>query len=909
MPIEVKHRPAPELQLQMAEYAGQGQYRKWLAEYKAKQEQAKTQAFLSAFGQGSKIGLARRAENQAGAMQTQRFEHESGMQGGRIKAATEAARIKAINDRKLAAIRQTQSAIGAAANAQTNQAAITGANATGSYPITDYTNAKFSRPKSLGGFGGPPSTWTTDQWAKAAQYGANIKRGGTDPNMKGTIWEREFNQMMHQGQAVGNRGGALSAGGSRGLAGSKSKGAFEFYRKHYGDRLTGPFSQKAQEGIKGIQAQVAKDEVIIPQQGTPGTPGYRPAIVGTGSGQSGPGIDDDKRVMISPKDGAAAIRSFRTNLAAQFRQERDSLARGAMDNSWQQVHEEGTPADKIVEEMTDENGVKQRRTRDNVGAGEFGRRWFTANLKERMAEADTARDVDAAPVIADYRRHITEVIRQRGTGETKEEWLEGIREDGDDKWYYGDGDDDFYQMPVTGYPVMFPGIAAKGMSPAGRYSFDYDPNQHEEHWESHPDGTGTRSYRRMWQVAPGTYNIGVDENIRRDRNRMHRWMQQAAIEGGGPQDGKPPSDAWKAYVDLYRQDPDKDIQKQHLNWQARKVLKERREFFGPKGVERNNVIDLRKEEFGKSDMRTLGEVMDLQRTGLFTAERWPNLGPEEKARFRRLFHHLDMESGHADKYPELRRALGWATYTGDAWSDPNVPEAGGGEEDWWKQKAIEFEQSPSLGLGPEDPPPPRLATTTGPEGTDPRMLVTEGYGIYGDTREEVSAKLPSIAKGWGILIGDKMMYLANPDPEALHLKGPPPPAEAPDPNIQGPGFRKDPLTAPAPPPSAGTRLPGAGEDQGKATERGREARSVSHQRAHNAIRGWVNTNGSKQDRQDMIRLDALWKKHGNSMRKIMASKDSRIEYKVIMGRLNERAFIPEAEKSSMKQREERGPMD
>ena len=52
MPIEVKHRAAPALQMEMAEYAGQGQYRKWLSEYKAQQEQAKTQAFLGAFSMG-----------------------------------------------------------------------------------------------------------------------------------------------------------------------------------------------------------------------------------------------------------------------------------------------------------------------------------------------------------------------------------------------------------------------------------------------------------------------------------------------------------------------------------------------------------------------------------------------------------------------------------------------------------------------------------------------------------------------------------------------------------------------------------------------------------------------------------------------------------------------------------------
>ena len=132
MAIEVKHRPAPELQMEMSEYAGQGQYRKWLADYKSKQEQAKTAAFLSAFGQGSKIGLARRAENQAGAMQTQRFEHESGMQGGRIEAATEAARLKAENDRKLAKIRQIQGALGAAQTVQQNTGLITSANEQGS---------------------------------------------------------------------------------------------------------------------------------------------------------------------------------------------------------------------------------------------------------------------------------------------------------------------------------------------------------------------------------------------------------------------------------------------------------------------------------------------------------------------------------------------------------------------------------------------------------------------------------------------------------------------------------------------------------------------------------------------------------------------------------------------------------
>jgi len=144
------------------------------------------------------------------------------------------------------------------------------------------------------------------------------------------------------------------------------------------------------------------------------------------------------------------------------------------------------------------------------------------------------------------------------------------------------------------------------------------------------------------------------------------------------------------------------------------------------------------------------------------------------------------------------------------------------------------------------------------------------------------------------------MYLENPDTEAMHLKGAPPLAEESDPNIL------DPNKEPPPPPSAGTVLAKPGENQGDANRRALEPPSAGHQRAVNEIRKWVGTNGSRQDRQDMILLDKIWKQHGNSMDGVNRSKD-RNEYLKIIKRLHLSVFLPEAE-SPMKQREQRSPM-
>jgi len=75
MPIVVQHAPDARLQFQFAEAAGQGQYRKWVAEYKQHQKDQQTQAFLSALGTGAQIGLAGR-----------QMKHQQSMQAQRIKA-------------------------------------------------------------------------------------------------------------------------------------------------------------------------------------------------------------------------------------------------------------------------------------------------------------------------------------------------------------------------------------------------------------------------------------------------------------------------------------------------------------------------------------------------------------------------------------------------------------------------------------------------------------------------------------------------------------------------------------------------------------------------------------------------------------------------------------------------------
>jgi len=678
----------------------------------------------------------------------------------------------------------------------------------------------------------------------------------------------------------------FSAGGGGGVGSARAQGAMEFYKKQAGNELGPIYSNQAQDGVKGFQSKVGIGVPIIQAQGIPGTPGYVPAIMGTATGQSGPFFDDESRVYMTAPEAAQGIRSMRESLAMKFRRERDSIAQQRMKSSWQPMHVEGTPVDKKWWKRTDPiTGQEQTELRDNIASGQFADEYNSqpgGNL-DQMKQEDAGLNEMRAPVVEAYNNFINNELPQKSQGESKEDYLDRLREEGYASLEIAGT---VMEMGENGWSKTFPGIPMEGMSPS--FGWKYDPHEHKEHWEQNPDGTHTRSYRRMWAVAPTSYNHSKNEDSDRSRNRLHRRMQQQAMDGGpGGEDGRAVSQAWRAYVDKYGHAPDVDLMKKHLNWEAQQVLGKRDEFFGPRGVERGNVVDLREEPFDDSDMRTLGVAMDAQREG-FTPDRWNNLGPERKARFRRLFHHLDLRSGYADERgPSERKVLEWATYTGDEWSDPNVGTAQSGVE----------------------PPPPPLPRGTGPEGTDPRMLVTEGYGLMGSTREEVSANLPSIAKGWGILIGDKMMYLENPDTEALHLKGAPPPAEAPDPNIQDvnrKSLRVDPLVRDDPPPSAATVLARPGEDQAVSNIKAREARSARDLRALNFIRSEIGKSDSQEDRQDMIRLDAMYKEHG-SMSRIQQSKDHR-EFRTILKRLNERIAIRKQAPSNQDTMDQRSPM-
>ena len=886
MAIEVKHRPAPELQMEMSEYAGQGQYRKWLADYKSKQEQAKTAAFLSAFGQGSKIGLARRAENQAGAMQTQRFGHESGLQDTRIKAQTERDRIKAINDRKLAKIRQIQGALGAAQTVQGNTALITGANEQGSSPIKDFVHANTRR--RLGGT--PYNLWSDGDKAQAAQMVRNIYQGGTTQEGLSTVYGQQFNQAMKLGRQNDQRFGAYSVGRGGGVGNSRAQGAFAVQKEQVGKELSPSFSNMAQEGVKGFQSKVANGVTIIKAQGTPGMRGFVPAIKGTGTGQYQAFGDEASKVYMTAPEAASGIRGMRSSLSDKFRRDVDSIAQERMKSSWQPTHREGTPINKKWYSRT-VDGVEEFEQRDNVAPGQFADEYNAApgGNFEQMEKEDAGYNEMRLPYVESWNK-FQESLSLQGSM-TKEEWIAELKENGYDKWYWG-GKGEFVEMPEDGWAVgaPFPGIPMEGMDPSrGR---QYDPHESKEHWETKADGTHNRSYRRTWMVAPTSYNNSRNENDDRSLNRLHRRMQQKAMEGGpGGENGRGESQAWRAYVDKYGHAPDLDLQKKFLNWQARKQLDSETKFLRPKGVERENIVDLRQEPLDKDDMRTLGVAMEAQKIGW--GDRWKTLSPARKAKFRRLFHLFDLQSGYADAYPKEREALEWMTYSGDKWDDPNVPapapDAGdGGSTSWADTQRI------VKGQADLDPPPPRLPRGIGPEGTDPQMIRTEGYGLYGETRQEVSTNFPSIAKGWAIRVGDKLMYLENPDPEALHRKGAPPPPERPDPNVL------DPNKEPPPPPSAATVLAKPGQSQADSNIRAREAPSVGHQRAVNEIRKWVGTNGSRQDRQDMILLDKIWKEHGNSMDSVNRSND-RIEYLKIIKRLHLSVFVPGAESQPREQ--------
>ena len=341
MPIEVKHRAAPGLHLQMAEYAGQGQYRKWLAQYKAQQEQAKTQAFLSAFGAGSQIGLAGRAQKQATAMQGARFGHEAGMQDTRIKAQIQAAKIKAINDQKLAKLRGIHGSMGAAQSSQANRALVDAAREQGLTPIRNFVHQNTSA--RLGGI--PYSLWGPGDNAQAAQMVRNIYQGGTTQQGLSSVYGQQFNQAMQLGRSTAQRSGIGSAVGFGGVGNSQRQGALEAYRRQAGVELGPVYSNRAQAGIAEIAKGVAEGVVIIPGQGTPGTPGYVKPITGTAPGPAN-AFDDSFRAYMHPKDAAQSIRSFRDNLAQQYRRERNGIAQERMRSSWQPVHREGTHPSK-----------------------------------------------------------------------------------------------------------------------------------------------------------------------------------------------------------------------------------------------------------------------------------------------------------------------------------------------------------------------------------------------------------------------------------------------------------------------------------------------------------------------------------------------------------------------------------
>jgi len=373
------------------------------------------------------------------------------------------------------------------------------------------------------------------------------------------------------------------------------------------------------------------------------------------------------------------------------------------------------------------------------------------------------------------------------------------------------------------------------------------------------------------------------------------------MDGGGPTESRPASQAWKAYVDKYGHDPDEDLRKQFLKWKARKTVKEETEYLNARGVRREDVVDLRQEPLAERDDRVLSEVMGLQQQGQLTPANWEKLGPEAKARYRRLFHLLDLKSGYSresggEGFEEMMR---WALKEEDTVEAPSGPPAPPLPQDIVGKGGIPgvpIEVPEGTRIPPSEPVDPRQYKPRFDVGDKAyvKMPAEKPGGFMPFSAAGMVARAPTIGKGWGIRVknrkGDSvLMYLKNPDPEALHLKTLPE-DKVTDPNVYHPEaeegrLRADPITAPSPPPSRATRLARPGQKQSEANRRAVEAQVATNQRGLNEVRRWAySEEATPEDRQRMVEIDEIWKRHSqssNPTKSIERSKDRKRFFQLV----------------------------
>jgi len=809
--------------MEMAEYAGQGQYRKWLSEYKAQQEQAKTQAFLGAFSMGSQIGLAGRAQKHQAAMQTARFGHESSMLGSRQEWAANQAALDRENRLKLGNLNKTQAAAQGAASAQQYMALL---NPPGG--ASGFNSAITQR--NVGRFGNPQAFWNPGQIARNARMQHQYRQALTDPQYYGTPIYKDAVRLF-QGANQGSTAGAMSGFAGGGGSGPLNKGTRAAVRAQVQQELYGPFNQQTQAGVGRIQGNVASSEVISPPvMSADGLHELRPAVMGTAPGAGG-FYEEEGRSWIDGPTGLSEIRSFRASQKQKFNAAVEEETNRRMEARPQVFVDPARPlppGKQRVRQKDPATGEMVESVEEVHVPGDYGLDWFNKNIQPNLDLEDVnnnkLRDVD----VAAYEKFL-ETIPTIREGETKPEYLERIRELGLDKW-------DGLQMPEDGWGA-YPGRPAKGMTPTPHGEPGFDPYEVQPHYELLPGGGLQRTYRQMWRISPIGYGGVSDHNVRTKNSRAHRVMQQRAVEHGVHDGVK--SSSWRAYEDVYGHSPTKGIENDYLNHKAAQQLEATNAFFEKHSIEGgwDNIVRIGENDLNEEQQDTFARMYQLHQAGKLSRSHWANYPDELKKRIRGMAHLFDHKAGY-----------GVAQSGGEAQPAPGMPHTPGS-------------------MGPE--------SAMGPEVSDEEMLRSRfsPFGMVGTPGAEPppgrfgGPPRPSVGSGWAIRVGNSLQYLPNPDPEAL--KHTPPEEKLPEKDkIELPGAK------PPPPPSRGTLLPGSGgETQRQSTARGQESRMRRNMRGAGGIQEWVNQRGSDSDRVHMTVINNLLKKYKNDVGAIRRSKD------------------------------------
>ena len=818
MPIEVKHRAAPALQMEMAEYAGQGQYRKWLSEYKAQQEQAKTQAFLGAFSMGSQIGLAGRAQKHQAAMQTARFGHESSMLGSRQKWAAGQAALDRENRLKLGNLNKTQAAAQGAASAQQYMALLNPPGGASGF------NAAITQ-KNVGRFGGvPPAFWDQGRIAQNARMQHQYRQALTDPQYYGTPIYKDAVRLFHganQGSTAGAMLGVAGGGGS----GPRNKGTRAGVRAQVAQRLYGPFNQQTQAGVARIQGNVPAGMVISPRvMSADGLHELRPAVMGTAPG-AGESYEDQGRSWFDGPTALGEIRDYRASQKQKYNAAVEEETNRIMEARWTRQDDPSRqlpPGKGRFVRTNQETGEREEEVFDIHVPGDYGLKFFRENIQPNLDLEDAANNKLRDADVAEYERFKESVPTIR-EGETKTEYLKRIRDLELDTW-------DGLQMPEDGWGA-YPGRPAKGMTPTPHGDPGFDPYEVQPHYEVLPGGGLQRTYRQMWRISPTGYGGVSDHNVRTKNSRAHRVMQQRAIEHG-VHDGVA-SSSWRAYEDVYGHSPTKGIENDYLNWQAARQLEKANAFFEKHGIEGdwNNIVRIGENDLNEEQKKTFARMYQLHQAGKLSRSHWAGYTDEEKRQFRGMAHLFDYKAGYGVAQSKGRQ----------------VPFAG------------------NVDLPP--PGMPHAPGSMGPEGGFQEPQQVGGTSLPGGVAGALEfPPRPSVGSGWAIRVGNELQFIPNPDPEALKLT--PPEEKLPEKDkIELPGAE------PPPPPSKGTLLPGyGGETQGQATKRYMENRTVRNMKGLGAIQEWVNLSGSEDDRGHMTVINTLIKKH-KTVPAILRSKD------------------------------------